>query len=248
MLSLDNHQSIVAVHGSASSSKQWLSLHAAAAPDYQVVAPTVPDADPKARLDVVMNAIANSATPVHLIAHSFGASIAMMAAKTAPERVASVTLYDPVVPVKVGAEMSAPPDLRDLALVMQLAGAEHGMALFIEFWAGAKAWSGGTDKFRAAVIAKYGSVLRDFEQVASGVWNPHQIKYNGPMTILHGQESPSVILETTGFLQRVYPHAWLIPVAGLNHMTPLVASQLTDELFLNAIEVSRIGQLDQVAA
>lgn len=248
MLPLDKHQSIVAVHGSASSSKQWHSLQAAAAPDYRVLAPTIPDAEPNVRLGVVMNAITDSTTPVHLVAHSFGASIAMMAANTVPEKIASVTLYDPVVPVKVGAEIAAPPALRDLALVMQLAGAEQGMALFMEFWAGAKSWLGNPERFRSAVISKYGSVLRDFEQVTSGVWTSDQIRYSGPLTILRGVQSPSVILETTGFLQRVYPQAWLISAAGLNHMTPLVAPHLTDELFLNAIEVSRIGKLDRVAA
>jgi pimeloyl-ACP methyl ester carboxylesterase len=180
--------------------------------------------------------------PVHLIAHSFGSSVAMRLANAAPERVASVTLYDPVVAVSSAAGLGLPPALMVLSDAMRAAAPAQAMQRFIDFWAGEGAWAATPDWRREALAWKHPSVLRDFQQLLSGDWTPDRIAYRGPLTVLRGGKSPSVIRATTDHLVRTYPCVSCHVMPGLDHMTPLAQPQITDNLFLKCV----IAQAQQI--
>ena len=226
---------IIAIHGSASSSKQWQSLQVSAGLNARVQAPNIPDSDAETRLSVVLDSIANSAAPVHLVAHSFGSSIAMKAANAVPANVASVTLYDPVVSVQYSDRISAPSALRDVSWRMRMVGPHDGMALFLDYWAGEGSWANSSARRKEAIVLRFGSVLRDFDQLEAGAWESAKRSYEGPLTILRGSRSPAVIQETSRHLQAIYPRAWSYAAEDLDHMTPMTKPGMTDALFLDSI-------------
>ena len=221
---------ILAIHGSASSGKQWRSLQALAAPHAQCIAPTMPDADAKTRFTHLKDAILN-VDHIHVVAHSFGASLAMKLANDCPDKVSSLTLYDPVVRLQNGPAN----DLEKVCDEMLWHGPATGMATFLDFWAGAGAWAATSDRRRASLIAKYGSVLNDFGQMAVGDWVPSRIAYSGPLTILSGHKSPPVIQQTTGHLNKTYAQAQAHVLPGFDHMTPLTHPELMDQILIEHV-------------
>lgn len=194
------------------------------------IAPTTPDADAKSRYNHLKNAI-RDVDQIHVIAHSFGASLAMKLVNDCPDMIASVTLYDPVVRVQHGPA----DDLRTTFNEMVWHGPENGMSIFLDFWAGAGAWAASSDRRRTSLISRYASVLNDFGQMTVGDWVPSCITYAGPLTILSGDKSPSVIQSTTGYLDNTYPQAKTRILPGFNHMTPLTHPNLMDQILLDCV-------------
>ena len=92
---------IMAIHGSASSEKQWQSLAGKLHGLAHFIAPDLPGygtaaKDATARLAALDRAVAGRTACLHLVAHSFGGAVALKFAHARPERIASLTLYDPI--------------------------------------------------------------------------------------------------------------------------------------------------------
>ena len=223
-------QTILAIHGSASSGKQWRGLQTRTAPQMRCIAPTTPDADAGTRLAHLKNALGD-ADQVHVIAHSFGASLAMKLVNDCPDRIATVTLYDPVVRLHDGMA----DDLQAVFDDMIRHGPETGTEVFLDFWAGPGDWARSTDRRRASLIARYASVLNDFGQMAAGDWVPSDAVFSGPMTILSGDTSPTVIQSTAGYLAKTYPQAQSHILPGFNHMTPLTQPDRMEQILIGCV-------------
>jgi pimeloyl-ACP methyl ester carboxylesterase len=106
----DHHDTtaVLCFHSSTASGAQWAPLGAVLGTAYAVVAPDLygygdaPDwhgarplelADEARRFDTL---IAAAPAGVHLVGHSYGGAVALRAALRHPERVRSVTVYEPV--------------------------------------------------------------------------------------------------------------------------------------------------------
>ncbi|HPC11709.1 MAG TPA: alpha/beta fold hydrolase, partial [candidate division Zixibacteria bacterium] len=99
---------ILCLHASTSSSKQWQPLAERMAARYRVVAadlygygqspewhgerPLTLDDE----ISLIADEIAAADEPVHLVGHSYGGAVAARVAVAYPDRVASLTLYEPV--------------------------------------------------------------------------------------------------------------------------------------------------------
>lgn len=228
-------QTILAIHGSASSGKQWQSLRNMAQPPYDFLAPTIPETDAKSRFNFFADTISQCSGPVHVVAHSFGAAIALKLINHMSGQIASVSLYDPVVPIERKKDLHLPTALLSLSTKMRLLGPEEGSECFIDFWAVPGSWSSGSAEWRAAVIKKHGSVLRDFDQVCRGQWTPAKIAYDGPLTLLQGGNSPAVIDEIVRYLVQSYPNVRTQLLPGADHLTPLTRPDLTDDILMNSL-------------
>jgi pimeloyl-ACP methyl ester carboxylesterase len=102
---------VLALHSSLSSRSQWRALAAHLGPGYRVVpidlhgygANALPANAEAFRLDdevqlVVARALEalGARTPAHVVGHSYGAAVALTLARTRPEWVRSLALYEPV--------------------------------------------------------------------------------------------------------------------------------------------------------
>ena len=56
-------QTILAIHGSASSGRQWQSLQNLAHPSYNLLAPTIPETDAESRLKTIVDLIPQCSGP-----------------------------------------------------------------------------------------------------------------------------------------------------------------------------------------
>src|SRR5262249_47423795 len=114
---------VVCLHASGSSSRQWLPLMEQLAPRYHVLAADLYGAgkspawawkrpltlrDEVALLEPVF---ARARGPVTIVAHSYGAAVALIAALEHPERVHALAIYEPVLFSLVDAESPPPNDV-----------------------------------------------------------------------------------------------------------------------------------------
>ncbi|MEM9432576.1 MAG: alpha/beta hydrolase [Pseudomonadota bacterium] len=226
---------LLALHGSASSAKQWSTLKDAVAHSFSVVTPTLLDTSADCRLVMLLDEVAQCPGRIHILAHSFGAAVALKIANQRPDKIASVTLYDAVVPIETADRIAPPLQLQELSMRMRRESPEHGMALFLDFWAGSGSWDASSSRRRDALAAKYTSVLNDFDQLIAGEWTSDPILYDGPMAVLQGGKSPTAIKQVAEYLARSYPNVTSFLLPGLDHMAPLTLPNLTDALFMKFV-------------
>src|SRR5512135_1865531 len=151
---------VVCLHANASSSSQWRALLELLAPKFHVLAadsygsgksPSWPADrllslhDEAALLEPVF---ARAGDPLALVAHSYGAAVALIAAVRQPLRFRALALYEPSLFALIDADSPPPNDadgIRDAATraVAALdAGDSVGAAeCFIDFWMGQGTWT-----------------------------------------------------------------------------------------------------------
>lgn len=170
-----------------------------------------------------------AAGPAHLIGHSYGATIALRLALTMPERVASLTLIEPVQfsllaeadPAAFAAEAAAQAPFLDAAAAGDWPGAAR---LFLARWDGGV--SAGSDPQRAAymqaripLVAAESLVLSDPDTCGVRVRDLHRITC--PLLLVAGSVSPPVALRILDVIADHLPAARRLMVAGAGHMAPL---------------------------
>ena len=103
-------------------------------------------------------AFASAGTPFALVAHSYGAAVALITALAQPERVQALVLYEPTLFALVDANHPPPNDadgIRDAAAASRAALDAGNLDLaaecFIDFWAGGGTWSSIPSDRKAAI-------------------------------------------------------------------------------------------------
>ena len=150
---------VVCLHSNASSSSQWRALMERLAPKFRVLAPDSYGAGkspawPTNRLVCLRDeavllepVFARAGEPFALVAHSYGAAVALIAALAQPHRVRALALYEPTLFALLDAESPPPNDADGIrgtvagAAAALDAGNPAGAAeCFIDFWMGMGAW------------------------------------------------------------------------------------------------------------
>lgn len=149
---------VVCVHANASTSGQWRELGGSLAPGFRVLAADSygagksphwpgPRHSLRSEVDLLAPVFERAGSPHFLVGHSYGASVALVAAVLRPERVRGVAVYEPTLFSLVDAR-TPPPNgadgIRDVAARAGAAAAAGDGAtaarIFIDFWMGAGAW------------------------------------------------------------------------------------------------------------
>lgn len=237
---------LLAIHGSASAGRQWRALEDALIGTRQVIAPDIPGygilTGHAARCDraqVMHSIVERIAEPFDLVAHSFGAAIAMFIANTWPGLVRSVVLFDPVVPPSTGATGPLlPRDLDDLRHAVAGREGADVMAPFMSYWAAPGAWDTLPETKRGKLAAQAGTVLRDFAELTSGYWTPRCRTYEGPLTLLCGGRSPDAIGTISDRMLAEYRQAQRRVFPDFDHMAPLTHSAEVNDLILQCLEAA----------
>src|SRR5678815_2750536 len=144
---------VVCLHSNASSSSQWRALMETLAPRFHVLAadsygmgksPAWPTdrrvwlRDEVALLEPVL---ARAGDPFAVVAHSYGAAVALIAAVTQPHRVRALALYEPTLFALLDAESPPPNDadgIRDTVArtvaALDAGDPVHAARCFIDYW------------------------------------------------------------------------------------------------------------------
>lgn len=233
---------VVALHGSASSARQWRALEERLSPSFDV---ETPDLNSYSNSDIsggLKPGLARRAAPViamleargnsaHLVGHSFGGALAIKIASMRPDLVESVTVYEP-------ASLSL---LRDAPLSadracygrFQRAGVQltaclatdapcAAMRPIVEFWNGEGAWEALDPAKKAAYGCRASSALRDFVDIGSDRTSPQEVAgIKAPVQILAGMCSTEAARRIARRVSELLPDAGYAVLNEADHMAPI---------------------------
>ena len=258
---------ILALHGSASSGAIWQPLIKQFGTDRIVLAPDLPgygknagtsETDAAVRFGWLSEAMAEIGGKFDLVGHSFGGTVALILANKHPQQVNSIVLYEPIVPpsdqIKDAPEMQ---DLWALWTRMLRLDSEAAMAEFCEFWSGRASWHRLSEQAKSRLMNNFESVMLDFRQVFTGQMDIPKRAYNGPMTLLCGDQSHPIAWAMSERLSRHYPQAQIEKMQGLGHLGPVthpeqtavrIKAELNDVLLIGSLEADMISNSETANA
>jgi pimeloyl-ACP methyl ester carboxylesterase len=233
---------VIALHCSGSGAAQWRKLgdalgsrHAFVAPEHYGCDSTGPWsgerpftlADEAARTVGIIDA---SRGKVHLVGHSYGGGVALRAALERPERIASLTLYEPSAfhLLKTMGMHGAHALAEILAISKRTAdgincGDYRGAAAsFVGYWGGRGAWEALRPSVQAALTRWAPKAPLDFralldERMPASAYAGLRV----PALIMRGEHAPGPTRAIAERLPMLLPAARLAIVGGAGHMGPL---------------------------
>ena len=174
----------------------------------------------------VIDHLAGFGKAVHLVDHSFGASVALKIALLRPDLVKSLTRYEPVAFHLL--ETGNAEDRDQLAEMHEISStladcaeaddAECGMRTVVDFWNGRGSFDGSSDERRRRLSAMTPAVLKDFARCFAEHWTLDDLAtLSMPVLVLAGMDSPEIAQNVAN---AVSP-ARLATLPGVGHMTPV---------------------------
>ena len=249
-------RTVVLLHSSASSARQWDRLAEALNPRFCVRAIEVHGhgeqqawrGDAHLTLaDEVSLAVAvlEEAGPVHLIGHSYGAAVAIKLATMHPKSVRSLVAYEPVLFHFLFDDVAHHPAARDVVAVAnamreQLAiGQNHSAAqTFIDFWSGAGAWDSLPDGKRASIAARMPAVLQQFDALFHEPLQRTQLALlRMPMLFISGARTVAVARTIAELLRLTLPRAQHEVLPAMGHMGPITDAAAVNQRLVEFLQV-----------
>jgi pimeloyl-ACP methyl ester carboxylesterase len=232
---------VIALHCSGSSGGQWRPLGEALGRGCELLTPehfgpevagsTQPSrfvlADEAARSIALIDASDDKA---HLVGHSYGGAVALQVALARPDRIASLTLYEPAafhLLDDLGADGAAgfieiAAIARQVRCAVEAGDNQGAAAAFVDYWNGPGMWAKLSSQVRKnltrwapkaplefSALMDVPTTLQDFEML------------DFPILILRGELAPTPTRLIADALPDVMDCARLEVVAGAGHMGPL---------------------------
>jgi len=231
---------IVLLHCSSGSSGAWLPVmehlgrgYRALAPDllgYGRSAPWSRDAVllPGAELGVIRALLDVVRRPAHLVGHSYGGTVALDAARRFPQRVASLTLIEPVA-FHLLRRADDPDGWREIRTLAQqhleLLGAGKDAAAaeaFVDYWTGPKAWQQMPEAARDNAVRSTAKVAAEWRLMFATADDLETIAgITAPTLLICGGRTRRPARRVVEVLREALPHARHCEIADAGHMSPL---------------------------
>jgi pimeloyl-ACP methyl ester carboxylesterase len=167
---------------------------------------------------------------VHLVGHSYGGGVALRAAVERPDRIASLTLYEPSafhLLKEMGARGAAA--LAEILAINArtaegvISGDYRGAATaFVDYWGGSGAWARLRPSVQAALTRWAPKAPLDFralidEPTRASTYTDLRF----PALIMRGEHAPGPTRLIAEMLPTLIPAARFVVIAGAGHMGPL---------------------------
>jgi pimeloyl-ACP methyl ester carboxylesterase len=254
---------VVLLHSSASSSRQWESLVETLKPRFRLRAIDLHghgrQADWHGDLPLTLADEAALVAPLlaqaggaHVVGHSFGAAVALKLATMHPRLVRSLVAYEPVMFRWWIDEDARGREAQDIIAVAdsirdRLAkGDEHSAAQrFIDFWSGAGVWESLPGGKKDSIATRMRAVHHHFDALFHEPLQRAQLALlRVPMLFMTGAQTVAVMRRLAELLRHALPHARHDVLQGMGHMGPIthaadVNRRIVD--FLHAHAPSRLS-------
>lgn len=247
---------VVLIHSSVSGNRQWRALIDALADRYRVLAvnlfgygettawPGNTSQSLYAQASLILALPGIEERPVHLVGHSFGASVALKAALLLGDRVAKLVLIEPN-PFRLlqqEGRIEAFLESRVLRDHVKCFGSlgewEKVAERFADYWGGDGTWAAMPEKRRSAFAAALRPNFYEWDAVMSEETTLEQWKAIPASTlVMSDPQTRRPIREIVDIFGRACPHWRFEPIAGGGHMAPLTRPELVNPLvqqFLDA--------------
>jgi pimeloyl-ACP methyl ester carboxylesterase len=253
-------ETLICLHSSGSSGRQWAPIAVALSSRFEVITPDLlgyagtrpwPAGTPASIEDeAVALAPLLNAGGVHLFGHSYGGAVALQIALRWPERVKSLTLYEPVRfallfrdPQTAAAGESIVGVGRRIGLEVLSGALETAAARFVDYWSGAGTWQQLAPRSRRVLAGRMRKVQAEFEALfADRVPAVAYAALAMPVHLMGGSRSPLPARQVLDVLAANCRHARRTTLAGLGHMGPVDAPQRILDAFDAPIRERVIAQ------
>lgn len=233
---------VLLLHASASTGGSWRGLIGELAGGFSYYTPDLAGygqsvceylqekATLRAEAEFVAPLLWESKEPFHVIGHSFGGAVALALARAWPERIRTLTLYEPtafsVLREGDSEDRARLDEIASLAAEMQADIAANNesraMGRFVDFWSGKGAWARMSPAQQDEFSSLARKVIANFHALFDEPWSRRDFDLlRCPVAILRGVESPLVALRTAEAAARLVPQARLITIPGAGHMAPV---------------------------
>jgi pimeloyl-ACP methyl ester carboxylesterase len=253
---------VIALHCSGAGAGQWRGLREMLGAGYELIAPehygcesagpwtgdhAFTLADEAARTIALIDDAYGS---VHLVGHSYGGAVALHAALARPDRIASLTLYEPSAFHLLGRIADGAAPFAEIVGVARTTseGIVRGdfrgaAAFFVDYWGGPGAWSAMRPAAQDALTRWAPKAPLDFTAlIEEPTPAAAYAELHCPVLIVRGEHAPAPTRLIAERLPMLLPDARLAVVAGAGHMGPL-----THAAEVNALMVGHIAEADAPA-
>ncbi len=227
------------LHSAGLGAGQWRQLMGALEHDIWTIAPNLrgygrtspwpadEPMNPEAELDLIDLVLAGLPAEVHLIGHSLGAWLALLACRRHPGRFKSLVLVEPVTLgiLHVASESAAREevgtmigDFMDRFGAGDIAGA---MERFTDYWYGNGAWAAIPAAQRLPIFARAGKMAADIKAAwADRLPLAHYASSIGDALVLGAENTSLAARRMAALLADTLPGATCIQIDGAGHLAP----------------------------
>lgn len=232
---------LICLHSSGSSGRQWDAIAKALAPSLDVMTPDLLGyagagrwaSGAPASLDAEVSHLAHllPAGGAHLFGHSYGGAVALQIALRWPDRVASLTLYEPVRFALLDQRPDTRPSFEAIVGVGRrigldvISGSLHAAATrFVDYWSGQGTWETLGPRRQNALAGRMPKVHAEFEALfADRIPAAAYRALRMPVHLLGGTRSPMAATRVLDILAAEVPGATRVTLPGAGHMAPVDA-------------------------
>lgn len=177
--------------------------------------------------------------PVHLVGHSFGATVAFRLGLEVPDKFASLVLVEPP---SFGLLADAGSDAMDRWAPAEapfhdaLQAGDYATAAkaFTGVWGAGAPWDALSEQQRGYFIDRIRIIHQSRPALFDGserIRLQQLADVTQPVLLIEGAESPWIIAEMQETLERTFPNAKRVKIAGAGHMAPIThAAQVAQEI------------------
>jgi pimeloyl-ACP methyl ester carboxylesterase len=254
-------QPVVLIHSSVSGNRQWRALTQTLKDRYRVLAinlfgygettawPSSSSQSLYAQAQLVLALCEGIGSPVHLVGHSFGGSVALKAATLLGPKLGSLILLEPnpFFLLKQGGRTQAFLESRGLRDHVKCFGSVGDWLTvaerFADYWLGDGSWSTMPEKRRAAFAESLSPNFYEWDAVMDEETTVEEWKTLSARTLVVSDKATRLpIREIVEIFARACPHWSFRFIAGGGHMAPLTRPELINPIVREFLDAGSTGR------